>query len=183
MTMERIIFAIQEGWKHRQALKAIPQAENISAIDWQALYQSDIRSIVLDFDGVLAPDNHIQIHNDVYAILKTIKNIFGAHIYILSNKPKEERQAFFTLNFPDIHFIIAKKKPYPDGLKEIISREQCEPQQVMLIDDRVLTGGLATILAGAKCLLIEKPYVHFQGNALRETAFMLLRTVERLFLR
>lgn len=183
MMMERLIFAVQQGLTHRQALKGIPFAESITTIDWQCLHQTGVRAVVLDFDGVLAPDNALQIHDDVYDVLKKIKEIFGSHIYILSNKPKEERQAFFALNFPDIQFIIAKKKPYPDGLQEIIAREQCAPQQVILIDDRLLTGGLATILAGAQCLLIKNPYVNFSGNPLREAGFLALRTIERLLFR
>lgn len=183
MIIERVIFSMQEAWKHRLALNKLPEVQTILSIDWQALYQSGIRVIVLDFDGVLAPDNDFKIHDDVYNVLKIIKTIFGSHCYILSNNPKTERQAFFAINFPEISFVVAKKKPYPDGLKEIIAREQCHPQEVILIDDRLLTGGLATILADTRCLIITKPYICFRQNRLREAAFMGLRFVERMLFR
>lgn len=181
--IERIIFSLQEGFKHKAQLKKIPDEKNISVIDWQALWDSGIRVVVLDFDGVLAADDELRVRDEVFSVLNNIHTVFGQHIYILSNKPKPERQSFFALNFPSISFVIAKKKPYPDGLQEIIAREQCDPQQVMLIDDRLLTGGLATILANTKCILIEKPYICFRNNRIREIIFMSLRAIERALFR
>lgn len=181
--MERMFFAVEQGCKHRLELKAIPYTKDITTIDWLALYQSGSRVVVLDFDGVLAPDNHLKIHHDVYDVLKKVKEIFGSHIYILSNKPKAERQSFFALNFPDIPFIVAKKKPYPDGLLEIIMRENVKAEDVVLIDDRLLTGGLASILAGVKCILIEKPFICLSNNFLRECLFMSIRAIERFLFR
>lgn len=183
MFIERIIFTCQKAWKHRQALKAIPDVKDILSIDWPALHASGIRVVVLDFDGVLAPDNHMSINGAVSAVLKTAKDIFGSPVFILSNNPTKERQAFFARHFPEFVFIMAKKKPYPDGLLGIISREQCNAAEVILIDDRLLTGGLAATLAETKCLLIKNPYRQLRGNACRELAFMLLRAIERLLLR
>lgn len=181
--MERIIFALQEAMKHKAELRVLPYQENITQINWRALHQSGVRVVVLDFDGVLAEDDAVRVRDEIFPLLNHIRDIFGEHIYILSNKPKEERQTFFALNFSFIHFVVAKKKPYPDGLLEIIQREQIDPQDVVLIDDRVLTGGLASILAKTRCILIEKPYVCFANNFIRECLFMSMRAVERLFFR
>ena len=178
--LKRIIFSIKEAFKNRHSLKSLPFERSILAIDWQALYQSGIRVIVLDFDGVLAEDNALRIRDELFPVLNRVRDVFGERIYILSNKPKEERQAFFALNFTYIHFILAKKKPYPEGLLEIIRRENVAPQEVMLIDDRLLTGGLAAILAKTRCVIIEKPYMCFAKNWFREFFFLSLRVVERL---
>lgn len=181
--IERAIFSIKEGIQHRAALKAVPYAKDITSIDWQALWQSGIRVVVLDFDGVLAADKQKKIYANVSAILKTLLNIFGQHVYIFSNQPTSQRQAYFAEHFPQIQFLIAKQKPYPDGLLTIIEREQVSPENIVLIDDRVLTGGLAATLAGIKCILIKKPYICFWNNMLREMLFMSIRAVERALFR
>lgn len=181
--IERSIFSIKEGFRHRAQLQALPYAETILSIDWQALWQSGIRVIVLDFDGVLAADKQKQLYEGVSAVLNTIQTVFSDHVYIFSNQPTPQRQAYFAEHFPKIQFLVAKQKPYPDGLLSVMAREQMDSHKIMLIDDRVLTGGLASVLAGTKCMLIQKPYICFWSNILRETMFMSIRAVERLLFR
>ena len=181
--MERVFFALKEANKYKKQLKVIPSEKNIRAINWQALYQSGIRTVVLDFDGVLAADKQKKLYAGVDAVLATIQAIFGDHVYIFSNQPTPQRQAYFAEYFPRIQFLVAKQKPYPDGLLSVITREQVKPEEVLLVDDRVLTGGLAATLAGINCILIEKPYICFWDNMIRETVFMSLRAIERAIFR
>ena len=178
--IERALFSIKEGIQHRKELQSLPYAENITSIDWQDLYDSGIRVIVLDFDGVLAADKQQALHEDVSEVLSAVQTLFGDHVYIFSNQPTPQRQAYFAQHFPKIQFLIAKQKPYPDGLLSVILREQVSPDKIILIDDRVLTGGLASVLAGTRCILIKKPYICFQNNILRELMFTGIRAVERL---
>lgn len=63
----------------------------------------------------------------------------------------------------------------------MITREKVLPDELVLIDDRVLTGGLAAILSSVKCILIQKPFVCFSNNSLREILFISIRVLERLF--
>ena len=72
-------------------------------------------------------------------------------------------------NFPDITFVYAqRKKPYPDGLQQIINITQADPKTIALIDDRLLTGGLATCLAGTHMIYINKPLQNFQHRFFAE---------------
>lgn len=180
---KRMLFSIQEGVKYRAKLKAIPYVEKITAIDWQSMWNKGIRVVVLDFDGVLAADKRQKLEDEVWSVLKNIHAIYGEHVYIFSNQPTPERQAYFVLHFPWIQFLVAKQKPYPDGLLTVIERENVAADSVVLVDDRVLTGGLASVLAGTQCLLIQKPYIHLNGNPLREILFISIRAIERLFFR
>lgn len=179
--LKRVSFALKKAMLHQQQLKNLPYAPTIAAIDWQSLYQAGIRVVVLDFDGVLAADKKNQLQASVHAVLAMVQTIFGEHIYILSNQPTQQRQDYFAKHFPRIQFLVAKQKPYPDGLLTVIAREQVSASSIVLVDDRILTGGLATVLAGTTCILIEKPYCCFQGNVLREVFFNRLRALERLF--
>ena len=181
--LSRLLFASQAGWKHRRALQALPAAKNIFAVDWSALLDSGVQVLALDFDGVLAADGQVEIAADVCTLLHALSAIFGNQIYILSNQPKQQRQEFFATHFPHFSFIVAKKKPYPDGLWAIQAHAHCQAHEIVLIDDRVLTGGLATILAGTQCGLIAEPYTNFTKNFWRETAFLWLRCLERCLFR
>lgn len=181
--IERAIFSIQQGFKHRAALKTIPYAETILSIDWQAQWDAGIRVVVLDFDGVLAADKQKKLFEGVSAVLNTIQTIFGDHVYIFSNQPTSQRQAYFAEHFPRIQFLVAKQKPYPDGLLTVIAQEKVMPEKVVLVDDRVLTGGLAATLAGIRCILIKKPYICFWENSVREAIFISIRAVERVLFR
>ncbi len=181
--IKRVIFAIKEAIKYKKELKIIPYQRNIVSIDWKVLQQSGIRVVVLDFDGVLAADKQKKLYAGVDAVLNTVQAIFGDRVYIFSNQPTPQRQAYFAQHFPRIRFLVAKQKPYPDGLLNVIAREQIKPEEVLLIDDRVLTGGLAAVLAGIKCILIEKPYIVFRGNVLREILFVSIRALERVVFR
>ncbi|MES2204725.1 MAG: HAD family hydrolase [Pseudomonadota bacterium] len=181
--IERFIFAVREALKHKRELKSLPYAKNITSIDWRNLYDSGIRVLVLDFDGVLAADKQKKLYVGVDKVLETAQTIFGDHVYIFSNQPTPQRQAYFAEHFPKIQFLVAKQKPYPDGLLSVIVKEQVSPEKVVLIDDRVLTGGLASVLAGTQCILIEKPYMCFYSNMLREILFISIRAIERLWFR
>lgn len=107
--IKRIVFTIKKAVKHRKALKALMFEKSIMTIDWNKLYQSGIRVIVLDFDGVLAADKQEKIQDGVDVILKKILAIFGDHVYIFSNQPTLQRKAYFAEYFPQIQFLIAKK--------------------------------------------------------------------------
>jgi hypothetical protein len=52
-----------------------------------------------------------------------------------------------------------------------------------MVDDRLLTGCLAALVAGARPCYIRKPFISFSHNISAETFFMLLRTAERLIVR
>jgi len=178
---ERIVFTFKNAVMCRQKLQGLEEQASIFTIDWRRLYDSGIRVVVLDFDGVLAADHQDLISPEVGGILEKILSIFDNRVYIFSNRPTLSRHHYFKKHFSDIHFLIAKQKPYPDGLLTIMSSENVSAAQVVLVDDRLLTGGLAAVLAGVHCIIINEPFVSFHGNLWREVFFAGLRWIERLW--
>jgi predicted HAD superfamily phosphohydrolase YqeG len=141
--------------------------------------------IVLDYDGVLAPHGINELGPDIIDWLNHITSEFGEeNIYILSNKPKTSRCDYLRTIHPNIRFMTGiRKKPFPDGLMAIRNVADCKISDIVILDDRLLTGGLATCIAGTKFIYIKKPLISLAHNCIAELFFIVLRSLERLFIR
>jgi len=175
------------GFRHRRVLGRLlaegSPAATILAIDPLALKAEGIASLALDFDGVLAPHGFPAPLPEAQEWLARSVSVFGAgKIFILSNKPTEARISWFAEHFPEIGFISGvRKKPFPDGLKKTGELAKVPLPSVLMVDDRLLTGCLAAINAGARPCYIRRPYISYRQRPFTELFFMLLRAGERLF--
>jgi uncharacterized protein len=154
------------------------------AIVPEELVARGITVLALDFDGVLAPHGAEEPLPEVVIWLRRCAALLGEErIFILSNRPDPVRLDYFRREFPKIHFIAGvRKKPYPDGLQRIMELANAAPDQVVLLDDRLLTGVLATCLAGTDIVYITAPYVALAKQPMIEGFFQLLRWAERRFI-
>lgn len=150
-------------------------------INPQQLKQSGINILVLDFDGVLAPHGDLQPLQTLHQWIQQCIQVFGAeNIFILSNKPMPQRITYFKQHFAGIRFIVAvKKKPYPDGLEQIIKLTGRSPSEITLVDDRLLTGILAACITEVRTTYISHPYTSVKQRPMKELFFMSLRGLER----
>ena len=184
-----ILAGFSLGFHHRRELKKLlentPKSSNILELDPEVLHSSGISALALDFDGVLA--NHGAPFPLPAAIewIKRCETVFGEEmIFILSNKPTDARKRWFSEQFPKMCFIAGvRKKPYPDGLKKTGELAGVPLSQIMMVDDRLLTGCLAALAAGARPCYIRNPYVSFNYRPVAEIFFWLMRAGERLFVR
>ena len=102
------------------------------------------------------------------------------NISLFSNKPFVARRDVLNRLFPQIQFIIGvPKKPYPDGLVALQKNTAAALNEILLVDDRLLTGMLAVCLSGVRGIYIKQPYQDFKVNPMRESFFELLRRAER----
>lgn len=166
-------------------LRETPPESSIASLDPAGLAADGISALALDFDGVLAPHGFPAPLPEAREWLARCGAVFGAdRIFILSNKPTEERKAWFGDHFPGIRFISGvRKKPYPDGLEKTEELAHVPLSAILMVDDRLLTGCLAALNAGARPLYIRRPYRSFRHRPLAELFFTLLRAGERLLLR
>lgn len=184
-----ILAGFSLGFNHRhelrQLLDSTPSGSGVPNLDPEALRSSGIAALALDFDGVLAGHGFPAPLPEAVAWMKRSEAIFGGDkIFILSNKPTEERRHWFAAHFPAMRFIAGvRKKPYPDGLKKTGELSGIPLSSIMMVDDRLLTGCLAALVAGARPCYIRRPYVAFNHRPFAELFFMLLRAAERLVVR
>ncbi len=186
--INRILFTLKNVLAKRENLRLFVKDPALSCsrvldISPQLLRNKEIAILVLDFDGVLAPHNGPKLLPDVFNWLKDLELNWPCPIYIFSNKPLPEREAYFQVHFPKVGFIKnVARKPFPDGLLQLQKESQIPGRQILMVDDRLLTGILAALLAETQALWIKKPYQNFKVHPFKETWFHLLRIMDRLLL-
>lgn len=180
-----ILYGVITGMAYRRQLREISCRYRVPqrtvAVNPEELAARGVTVLVLDFDGVLAPHGATEPLPEVVEWLHRCAAILGEErLFILSNRPDPLRADYFRREFPGVSFISGvKKKPYPDGLQRIMELSGAAPEQVMLLDDRLLTGVLAACLAGTGIIYITAPYVSLAKHPVMESFFMLLRFAER----
>jgi predicted HAD superfamily phosphohydrolase YqeG len=178
-----LAFRFREKLAH--VLKKTAAKTSILTLDPSALRESGIVALALDFDGVLAPHGSPAPLPEAREWLERCSATFGAdRIFILSNKPTETRKSWFSKHFPGMRFVSGvRKKPFPDGIDIIGKLARVPPPAILMVDDRLLTGCLAAINAGAVPYYVRHPYVSLKHRPFIELFFVLLRSGERLFVR
>jgi predicted HAD superfamily phosphohydrolase YqeG len=184
--IKRIFYSLSQAWRYRRKLISInqnqtQQAESISSLDCQELYQQGIRALILDFDGVLANHGEIGPAEFLKSWLAQAIMQFGENkLFILSNNPIPGRLAYFATHYPQIQFVNSpRKKPYPDGVLKISQLAGLSSDKILLVDDRLLTGILAAVIANAKVMYITQPLIDWRKRPIREAFFASLRWLER----
>ena len=189
LSISHILAGFSLGFHHRRELRQLLGSTNpgsgILELDPGELHSSGVAALALDFDGVLAGHGAPTPLPEAVAWMKRCEAVFGGErIFILSNKPTEGRRQWFAEQFPAMRFISGvRKKPYPDGLNKTGELAGVPLSSIMMVDDRLLTGCLAALVAGARPCYIRRPYVSFNHRPVAELFFRLLRTGERAFVR
>jgi predicted HAD superfamily phosphohydrolase YqeG len=180
-------FPLGVRYRHqlRRILDETPDTTCILTLDPLALKSSGITVLALDFDGVLAHHGAPAPLPETVEWMRRCEAVFGGErIFILSNKPTEGRRQWFADRFPALRFITGvRKKPFPDGIKKAGALAGAPLCQILMVDDRLLTGCLAALVAGARPCYIRRPYSSYSHRPLAELFFMLMRAAERLFVR
>ncbi len=187
--LSHILAGFSLGFHHRRELRHLLDSTALNScilkLEPDELKSSGVTVLALDFDGVLAPHGASVPLPEAVEWMKRCEAVFsGDRVFILSNKPTDGRRQWFAENFPAMRFVSGvRKKPYPDGLKKVGELAGVPPSSIMMVDDRLLTGCLAALVAGAIPCYIRRPYICFSSRPFAELFFWKLRIMERLFVR
>ncbi len=185
--LSRIVYAIRMGVRFRASLVRILREatpEHPWEISIQRLRSTGAKVIALDFDGVLAPYGDDRPSTPMLGWLKRCVGQFGGeNVFVLSNNPSRARIEFFRERFPSVRWLTDfQPKPYPDGLERVISLRHVAPREVLLVDDRLMTGALCACITKVNVYYVRRPIVDLSKRTFRELFFMTLRGMERLLL-
>ena len=183
----RVVYAIRMGVRYRASLGRIFR-EATPEYPWEIsirrLRSSGAKVIALDFDGVLAPHGDDRPSTPMLGWLDRCVGQFGGeNVFVLSNNPSPARIEFFREHFPSVRWLTdSRPKPYPDGLERLISLGHLAPREVLLVDDRLMTGALCACIAQVNVCYVRRPIVDLSKRCFSELFFMALRGMERLLL-
>jgi HAD superfamily phosphatase (TIGR01668 family) len=185
----RTLYCLKQTWRFRIQLNRYItdhklQLKDVRSITTTYLSAKNVKALVLDFDGVLAAHGEHTPRSENLTWLQEITRAYAPHkIFILSNKPNADRISYFQEYFPSITFVkAARKKPYPDGLQQIIALSGAPATQIMIVDDRLCTGILAALIVGCQGCWITRPYINLQHRFFAEIGFIFLRWLERVMI-
>ncbi|MFI4938141.1 MAG: HAD family hydrolase [Candidatus Berkiellales bacterium] len=188
--LKRWWFAVKYGFAERKVLNRFLvnpayQIQSLTEITPERLDQAAVAILILDFDGVLANHDAKALLPEVEKWLRALCNAIGEQrIAVLTNKPNPSRLQYFATHFPSIHVVRGvRKKPYPDGILEVANYRGLPPHRVLLVDDRLLTGMLATRLACSQGWYFTKPVTNYWKHPFKEIFFTCLRVLERFAFR
>lgn len=188
--MRRFIFALKKSFIYRKELKkfmddSLLQLESLEAISAKDLDAAHVAVLVLDFDGVLASHGEVQPCEKALKWLKKLSLEIGEQrIVILTNKPFAARISYMQQTFPSILLVSGiRKKPYPDGLYSIALQKGVPIYRLLLIDDRLLTGILATQIANCQARYFVNPEQSFKRKPIPELCFASLRIIDKFLLK
>jgi len=158
-------------------------ASSILDLDIKHLKQKGIKNIILDFDGVISAHNKEKPDKKVKLWLHNAIKTFGhKHIFVLSNNKNSNRLKYFNKHFPKLVFSENKYyKPYPYDIYKLIKKFNIKNlTNIILIDDRLLTGILLSLTVGINSLYIFKPVSDLKKNSIKEFYISFLRKLDLL---
>ncbi|MEY3182541.1 MAG: hypothetical protein RLZ35_526 [Pseudomonadota bacterium] len=186
----RCVFTLSLAWRYRRVLSGFLKKEpprcipSLTDISPKTLYDRGVRALVLDFDGVLSPYQGDRPLPAVETWLSEAQTWFKGAVFVLSNLPTPARQAMFDSDYPEIRFVVAtRKKPYPEGIQAILAQTGLAPHELLLIDDRLLTGIVLAASTGTRGCWITKPYHHFGLHPFKESFVSFLRYLDQCCLK
>jgi len=185
--IKRFGYTLCKAWQHRKLLRAFDQEPTrqigtVFDLNLGLEKAQGIKVLILDMDGVLTCYGEERPGTSIESWLNSCIQIFGEGcIFILSNKPTQERASYFKTHFKGVELIFpTRKKPYPDGINQILELTKTDPHSVLVIDDRLLTGVLAAILSHTEARLVTKPLICLNLRPIPELFFIVLRKIERV---
>lgn len=183
--LKRLTYTAQMFLRYRRKLAEIdaqtPPLFSLLHLEPKTLKRQGVKILVLDFDGVLAAHGETAPSPQAIKWLGACIDEFGApQMFILTNKPFSARLAYFRHFCPQLRLVKnVRKKPYPDGLYQIMEQTKIPPSAILIVDDRLLTGILAGCIARVQVAYIKQAATDFSRRPLQELFFMSLRKMER----
>ena len=159
-------------------LKAALILQGVASIDEVWLQEQGIKGIVFDYDGVLVAHDRITISNEIHdQVIKLYRH--GYHLAVLSNNSKAKRTTYWLERHPYAPWLRPHyKKPSPEGLEIFMQNFNLKPQEVLMIDDRLWTGGLAAYRAGTKFAWLRPALRHEDDFSVKDSWFDFVRWLE-----
>ena len=137
-------------------------ADSLFKINFERLYKTGFRAIILDIDDTLVPKHVNEIYPAVIDFIESLKSI-GFKICLTSNNRHPLRVEYIGKNL-GLPFSSLSLKPLPMAFDKALATLDAKPEETLVIGDQLFTD----ILGGN----IKKLYTIFVEPMTKETFFL-----------
>ncbi|HJM82656.1 MAG TPA: hypothetical protein QF720_03555 [Nitrospinota bacterium] len=143
-----------KAWKCRKGLaKALFHKKYVETLDVAMLEEEGIGAIVLDHDGVLGPNRSNGPDGQGEIFINKCLDVFGSGaVFVLSNTSsrKAVRIQVYGKHYPDVIYLVAKRKPDHDGLRIVSHHTSLPMEKIAVVDDGLMKGITMAVECGAR---------------------------------
>ena len=140
-------------WANAEALSnLLDSAGFVEDISPDSLKRLGAQAVILDHDGVLGPIRSQAPDGIGEKLIIDLVGHFGVgKVFILSNtkSTRESRRDMYEARYKNVTYLMAPRKPDPEGLKMAVALSGVPFGKIAVVDDGILTGGLMAVENGA----------------------------------
>lgn len=148
-----MISLLKRVWVNAEALSGLLDVNLfVEGISPDSLKKLGAQAVILDHDGVLGPIRSKAPDMAGEKLIHDLAGGFGAgRVFILSNtkSARQSRRDMYASRYKNVTYLMAMRKPHPEGLKMASSLSGVPCGKIAVVDDGVLTGGLMAVENGA----------------------------------
>ena len=151
------------------SISFLPKAmtHKLTDISSQWLKEHQIRLLMLDFDNTIVPYTTDEPEQAVLSWLQEIRE-GGVKLCVVSNS-KRSRVPDFCKTYA-LACVTHARKPFSKGIRECMRRENCRPEECVLVGDQIYTDVLGANAAGVYSVLVKAIHNHNIWLKLRHVA-------------
>jgi predicted HAD superfamily phosphohydrolase YqeG len=140
-------------WVNAEALSNLLDTSGfVEDISPDSLKKIGAQAVILDHDGVLGAIRS-KVPDGIGAkLIHDLVEAFGVgKVFILSNtkSAKKSRRAMYADRYKGVTYLMAARKPHPEGLNMAVTLSGVSYGKIAVVDDGILTGGLMAVENGA----------------------------------
>jgi predicted HAD superfamily phosphohydrolase YqeG len=156
----------------------------VEDISPDSLKKLGAQAVILDHDGVLGATRSKAPDGIGAKLIHDLVEAFGVgKVFILSNtkSAKKSRRDMYADRYKDVTYLMAARKPHPEGLNmaETLSGVPCG--KIAVVDDGILTGGLMAVENGAIPVYATRKRI--EENSAEKAARLLVTLPQVAFVR
>lgn len=172
-------------WANAEVLsKLISSGGFVEDISPDSLKKLGAQAVILDHDGVLGPIRSKAPDVTGAKLIHDLVEAFGVgKVFILSNtkSAKESRRDMYSDRYKNVTYLMAMRKPHPEGLNMASTLSGVPYGKITVVDDGILTGGLMAVENGAIPVYVTRK--HIEENAAEKAGRLLVTLPQAAFVR
>ena len=180
-----MILHVKKIWKNAETLAdLIATGGFLEDISPDSLKKRGAQAVILDHDGVLGVIRSKTPDATGTKLLHDLVNEFGkGRVFILSNtkSARTSRRDMYIRLYGDVTYLMAKRKPHPEGLTMASAFSGVSCEKIAVVDDGILTGALMALENGAIPVYVTRRSL--EENAAEKAGRLLVTLPQIAFVR